>query len=254
MTKWSGALSAELLKLKGTGIFWLSTVGTVSTNLMIAGLAWYLPQVTDQVSPQVLDNTEAWVRFHYDGILPMLLPMYIVILCALSVLLENKNHAWQRLYALPVPKPVIYVSKLLIVLFAFSFSHGLFWVLMMLIPELAGIGLSGSGLSFSLTGNLMIITIISSAGILGMMFWVSYFSRGFVLPLAAGIVGFVIAQLLSDYNMNAFWFPFSHPRLAVASLLDDQQVRIDVVLGSLLCFLLFLGAGVYQSARDFRIS
>lgn len=252
MNKLGMALSAEWIKLKFTGIFWLSTAGTLFTNLMILALAIYLPGVTDLVPSAVSSEAEEWVSFHYNGILPMLLPMYIVILCALSVLLENRAESWKMLYALPVEKPVVYVSKLLFVIIAFAVSHGIFWGLMLIIPGVAGFGMDFSMVSWSLLIQLYILTVLSSLGITGAMFWISYYSRGFVLPLAVGIMGFVMARLLNDYNIEAFFFPFSYPALAVESLLKNGEFRIDVVIASLTWGTAFTAGGAYQSYRDFR--
>ena len=252
MNSYFRAVSAEFVKLKWTGIFWLSTAGAVFTNIMISTLALYLPQITSIIPGEISTDTLSWIRFHYDGILPMLLPMYIVILCALSVRLELKAKGWKMLYAMPVTRSVIYGAKLTLVVFAFAFSHGIFWVLMSMAPSMFGMDMEISTVPFGFLMGLYIITLVSSLGILGMMFFVSYFSRGFVLPLAVGILGFVAAQLFADYSIHATYFPFSMPRIAVRAWLDQQEISGNVLLTSSGCFILFLLLGTFISKREYR--
>ena len=242
-------LLAELIKLKYSGMFWLSTVGTVFTNLMMAIIPFNFPIVSEYLEMDPLGSWEGWIKFHYLGILPMLLPMYLVILCALALLVENRSNAWKLLYALPVPKALVYLSKLKVVALVFAFSHLLFLILLVIIPYLTGTSFTNTGLPAFLLLQLAFGTIVSCMGILSLVYLISYFARSLVLPLAVGILGFVLAQLIEDYNLGGAYFPFSWPSLTI-----DSVFRNEMALDTLLISLLFLSVitfiGTILANRD----
>ena len=242
-------LWAELLKLKYSGMFWLSTVGTVFTNLMMAIIPFNFPIVSEYLEMDPLGSWEGWIKFHYLGILPMLLPMYLVILCALALLMENRSNSWKLLYALPVPKATVYLSKLKMVALVFAFSHLFFLLLLVIIPFLTGTPFTSDGLPVLLLLRLGFGTIVSCMGILGLVYLISYFTRSLVFPLAVGILGFVLAQLIKDYNLGGSYFPFSWPSLTMDSIFQNEMA-----MGTLLISMLFLAVvtfiGVILANRD----
>ena len=209
---------AEFIKLKGSGMFWLATAGTVFTNLMMGILPFNFSIVSQYLEMDPLGSWEGWIRFHYLGILPMLLPMYLVILCALALLMENRSSAWKMLYALPASKAMVYLSKLKVVAVVFAFSHLLFLVLLVLIPFITGTSFAQSPMPVNLLLKLGFGTIFSCMGILSLVYFISYFSRSFVFPLAVGILGFVLAQLIKDYQLDGSYFPFSWPSITMDSI------------------------------------
>ena len=236
-------LRAEIIKLKYSGMFWLSTAGTVFTNLMMAIIPFNLPIVSEYLEMDPLGSWEGWIKFHYLGILPMLLPMYLVILCALALLMENRSNSWKVLYALPVPKAVVYLSKLKVVSLVFAFSHLVFLILLVLIPFLVGTSFTNTELPAFLILRLAFGTLLSCMGILSLVYLISYFSRSFVMPLAVGILGFVLAQLIKDYNLGGAYFPFSWPSLTIDSIFQHEMAW-----GTLLVSILFLAVMTFVGA------
>lgn len=216
-------LRAELIKLKHSGMFWLSTAGTVFTNLMMAVIPFNFPIVSEYLEMDPLGSWEGWIKFHYLGILPMLLPMYLVILCALALLMENRAGSWKLLYALPAQKAVVYLSKLKVVALVFAFSHLLFLVLLVIIPFLTGTSFTSTGVPAPILLKLAFGTIVSCMGILSLVYLISYFTRSLVFPLAVGILGFVLAQLIEDYNLGGSYFPFSWPTLTINSIFQGEM-------------------------------
>ncbi len=237
---------AEILKLKNSGILWLATLGTITANMLIAFMAMFLPKVSidDQSIDVSIEGWIPWVEFHYNSIGNMLLPMFLVIICALSILMENRNNSWKHLYSLPVAKGKIYLSKLLVITGVFFLSHLLFVVIMIIIPFTLGLELNLSDMEWGIVVQLYSHTIVASLGILALVFFVSYFSNSLVFPLAVGIMGFVLAQLLNDYDLNASFFPFSLPSLAHSYSLEDDGSIIPTMLVSVLYFVIisFIGS------------
>jgi hypothetical protein len=213
---------AEFIKLKSSGMFWLATAGTVFTNLMMAVIPYNFAIVSEYLELDPLGSWEGWIRFHYLGILPMLLPMYLVILCALALLMENRARSWKMLYALPSSKAMVYLSKLKVVALVFAFSHLLFVLLLVLIPLVMGSPFAQFNPPFDLLMKLGFGTIFSCMGILSLVYFISYFFKSFVLPLAVGILGFVLAQLIKDYHLDGSYFPFSWPSITMDSIFLGQ--------------------------------
>jgi len=215
---------AETIKLKYSGMLWLSTVGTLFTNLMMAVIPFNFPIISEYLEMDPMDSWIGWIQFHYLGILPMLLPMYLVILSALSLLTENRSKSWKMLYALPFSRAVVYIGKLKVVALVFAFSHLLFLILMVLIPFIAGTSFVSNELPFIFLLKLAFGTILSCMGILSLVYLISYFTRSFVLPLAVGILGFVLAQLIKDYNLGGTYFPFSWPSMTIDAFFQNEPV------------------------------
>jgi hypothetical protein len=191
----------------------------------------------------VFDRWDQWIQFHYMGIAPMLLPMYLVILCALSVLMENRASNWKSLFSLPIPKSIIYVAKLMVVLMVFAGSHLLYVVVFSAIPHVLGLEFIGTSIPLLYLVKLYLSTIIASLGILGIVFLFSYFVSSFVFPLALGIIGFVLAQLMMDNGISPELFPFAHPTLATNLLLEKGYVSFHILVYSAIYFLLFTVVG-----------
>ncbi len=240
---------AESIKLKYSGVLWLSTLGTVFSNLMMALIPYNFPFISEYLNMDPLGSWEGWFRFHYLGILPMLLPMFLVILCALSILTENRSGSWKMLYSLPIPKSAIYLSKLQVISLVFVISHLLFMLLMILIPLLMGQHIPFGEIPIALLLNLAAGTILSCMGILGLVFLISYFSRSFVFPLAVGILGFVMAQLIADYKLGGTYFPFSWPSLTIDAIFGYQPFWPLLGL-SMLFFVIITTLGVVLATRD----
>lgn len=240
---------AEAIKLKNSGMLWLSTVGTLFTNLMMAVIPFNFPIISEYLDIDPMGSWEGWMRFHYLGILPMLLPMYLVILSALSLLAENRSKSWKMLYALPAPKAIVYMSKLNVIALVFAFSHLMFLVLMLVVPIFTSPSFASGQLPLILLLKLAVGTILSCMGILSLVYFVSYFTRSFVLPLAVGILGFVLAQLIKDYNLGGRYFPFSWPSMTIELLFRNEPVW-QLILVSLFFMLVVTILGVMMVKWD----
>jgi hypothetical protein len=238
---------AEGIKLKHSGVFWLSTAGTLFTNLMMGLIPFNFPIIADYLEMDPVGSWEGWIRFHYLGILPMLLPMFLVILCALSILTETRSGSWKMLYSLPIPRSLIYLSKLKVIALVFTFSHILFLLVMSVIPLI--VGLDFEYFPIILLIKLAIGTILSCMGILGILFLVAYYSRSLILQLAVGILGFVLAQLIRDYQLGGEYFPFSWPSLTITAVFDKVSIFKYLAL-SMACFLIATIGGMWWTKKD----
>jgi hypothetical protein len=232
----------EFIKLKRSGILILSTLGTVITNVLFVGTAFALVSIPDLGQQDVMNSWATWINYHYQGIMPMLLPMYLVILCALSVNQEKRYGTWKLLALLPVKPSSIYLAKLLIVALVFALSHLIFVLLMWLLPYILHFDWISQPFPAEQVSLLYLTTILSSLGTLALVFLISYFSKNFIAPLAAGILGFVLSQLLHDNNIPDLYFPFSLPLegldvLKTTTVFPLIQCLISMIFFVLLTFI-----------------
>ncbi len=240
---------AEILKLKNSGMLWLATVGCLLCNVILAGTGYYLSHTeVALIEIEPINDWESWISWHYKGVSPMLLPMFLVILCALSISLEQRANTWKLLYSLPIPASSIYLMKSLAITLLFASSHLLFAILMVLSPPLLGFAF-GARPPIQLVFSLYTATVISSLGILGLVYFVSYFSNRFILPLAIGILGFVFAQLLIDNQIEVWWLPFANPASSINGIIDDALSDYLAMINSVLVFLLFSIGGMVNARR-----
>ncbi len=242
---------AELIKLKRSGVLWLSVAGTLLTNVMIATLAHVLPKVSIDgvvLESKALENWSSWIRFHYDSTSNMLLPMFIVIICALTVHLENQHNTWKIMYTSPTAPKWHFLGKLSVVIIVFSMAHLLFVMLMIIGPKVF-IDHFSEPFPFKKVMFLYLSTIVSSLGIISLVLTVSYLFKAFILPLAVGILGFVLGQLILDAGISAFWFPFSIPALSTSRVLEAQELSFGALFSSVISFLAFSLLGVYLSPK-----
>ncbi len=241
----------ELIKIRWTGLFWLLTFGTVAVNISFAVLAHLLPQDLGISSP--VSDWTSWISFHYQGILGLLLPMFLVIICALSNLLEERNETWKLLHTLPVSKPDLYLSKVLALTLSFVNAHMAFVALMILLPILTALPFSLSELPVAMVGRLFIITIATSLPIIGLMFLISYVSRLFMIPLLVGIMGFVLAQFLYDFELTHSYFPFAFPIFGLGHFDQHGTLPVGLIAISLLYFGVFLTVGLVLARKWVKV-
>ena len=242
-------LTNELIKLKHSGIFWLATAGTLVTNLIFVVITIVLNRIeTDLIQNNMTDSWANWVDFHYQGILPMLLPMFLVILCALTFNQEKRYGTWKVLAILPIHPRLIFLSKLIMITLIFTVSHFIFVVLLILLPFLFQFPFVGEAFMFNDILQLFSATILTSLGTIALVYMISYFSQSFVLPLAVGIIGFVISQLLHDHQVLAWYFPFSLPIEGMYQINTSDDFPLNFSAISLSFFALFTLIGYRYSA------
>jgi hypothetical protein len=242
-------LRNELIKTKNSGILWLATLGCIVCNVMLAIVGNYLSSTEiELLNLQTINGWNDWIGFHYQGMTPMLLPMFLVILCALAISQEHRNNTWKVLYTMPIKRSSIYLSKQLLIVIVFAGSHLLFVLLMIFFPVLLNLSFD-DGLPVVLLLELYLTTVVSSLGILGLIYLISYYSSSFVLPLAVGIIGFVLAQLIEENQLPTFWWPFTYPNNALNNLLAYQHLDFTTLLSSIIVLFVATLSGMTLSTR-----
>ena len=230
----SQLLRSDFLKMKRKG-FWLLTVlgpfGVVALQMVNYGLRKeYLLQQSD--------NDWEYYLLNVSSFTPLALVLGIVILTSLMASVENETNAWKQLFALPVSKMSVYLSKfaalawLLFVasflLMLFTLAHGIYLDFDEAIPYLDVIQYS-------------FFPYFAALPILALQLWLAMVSKNQGIPVTAGIFGVVFAYMayfLPD------WMIWKWP-----SLMNDWNeplwnALLGIGLGSMLYF-----AGMFDFAR-----
>ena len=110
MTTLGHMIWAELLKLKRTLALWLVGLAPLTLVLLfvlIIGASGMSPGEAGwgMIGRQAVGM---WAFF--------MLPLFIALETALLNGIDHKEHAWKRLYTLPIPRWTVYAAKLLIAL------------------------------------------------------------------------------------------------------------------------------------------
>ena len=213
------ALSAELLKLRGTLALRMCLIAPVA----IAALVVLQLTFTRMPHPSPHSSTENWGRFAL-GFMQLwaflMMPLFLTLQSALLAGLEHNNHQWKHLFALPLPRGVHFLSKLVTLTGMLALSM---LVLYALIP-LGGWAVSAVQPHAGLTGPIPFgyiargLLAIFAAGLLitAIHTWVALRWRSFTVAVSVGIVATVAGFPIMQSKDYGYLYPWSMPVSAIA--------------------------------------
>ncbi len=231
------AMSAELLKLKGTLALWMCLVAP----LTVVALNVLQLVVSDLSKRPVPAADEAWQRFA-QGQMGMwaflMLPLFITLQASLLAGLEHGNRQWKHLLALPTPRYAHYLSKL----FGLVGMLVLATVVLALLIPMGGLLLSAikpqSGIDGTIPWTLIFETLgamtITALLIAALHTWIAIRWRSFTISVATGMVATVASFLMSQSERFGHWFPWSMPVQVMAGdgQWADFVVRAGIIGGT----------------------
>jgi hypothetical protein len=208
------ALSAEALKLRGTLALWMCLIAPATV------VALYVLQMTfmDYGKRPALPPADAWKMFAQSVLVLwalLMLPLFVTLEAALLAGLEHANQQWKHLLALPLPRGMHYLAKLLALLAMVALAMVCLllliplggWVLDQLQPRF---GIDGpppwefllTGVGACLVAALMIIAIHA---------WVSIRARSFTVAVSFGMTATVAGFLIGQSARFGHFYPWSMP-------------------------------------------
>jgi len=213
------ALSAEALKLRGTLALWMCLIAPLAVAMLIV-LQFGLSHMT---KPAPFTPAEAWWRYAQA---PMqlwaflMMPLFITLQSALLAGLEHGNHQWKHLFALPLPKGVHYLAKLISMTGMLALAM---FVLCVLIP-LGGSLLNMLQPKLSIAGAPPLgdiaqsLLAIFAAGLLitALHTWIALRWRSFTVSVSIGIVATVAGFLIMQSKDYGYLYPWSMPMSVLA--------------------------------------
>lgn len=226
----SRAISAETLKIKRTLALWLAFI----TPLAIVGLMFAASLLQQDTADP---NFNAWASFTqliFTFWCLLMLPLFITLETALLSELESAEKHWKHLFALPIPRSLIYIAKLLVGAGLIALSTIVLWGGMLV----AGYSLHwlkpGIGFGVSIpwfeTLQTALRTYLAAWLILALHTWISLRWRSFTLSIGLGMIATVIGVFLtiSSERWPSF-YPWALPSVAMSS--DGQFVLQAIMLG-----------------------
>ncbi len=217
-------LQADALKLRHTAAVRL-LVGAAVVPVLLVFLAFCFygtMLVKSGRSPWATYVLNAWHT--WAG---LVLPLLLLLLATLVVQLEHRANAWKHLYALPVSRGTVLLSKLL-VLFGLSLAVQVLYAGLLLLAGLGlgwvrpGLGLRPEAMPLAAVAALLGRTYVATLGLLTVQYVVSVARRSFVGPLALGLAGLVLALVLTSLS-TAGWLPYANALLTLKTVRADAS-------------------------------
>lgn len=209
-------LLTELKKLNG------------SLALLVAVAAPALPGFLAMLALLTNDEPASWsdsFRFALPLWCLFLAPMVVAAFTTLMGQIEHRGRGWDHLMALPIARWRIFAAKILII-FATTIFMTLLVIGFTVLGTLVG-GALGPGLpeeNFPLDGLIekTILIFLSMATLVAVQSWVAYRFANFVIPLAVGIGGTLVAiSVAMTRTEQANLFPWVWPFNAL--IMPDPQ-------------------------------
>jgi ABC-2 type transport system permease protein len=185
----------------------------------MAILSAALPGLLVALSLTVAKEPPPWDYLFQRFALPMwavfLFPMSIALLTAAVAQIEYRSHAWDHLFALPIPRPRLFAAKTIVVVTA-AIGMTLLAMLLTALGGVVGGALTGhfpqGEIAISTLAYKIALFLTGSTLALALQLWVSLRFRNFVVPLAIGVIGTLVGLSVFVTGIDrATWFPWVLP-------------------------------------------
>lgn len=211
---------AEWLKLKGSGMFWLTLImaAFIPAIFTIVGLF-----VTESAIPDV--NSNPWkdiIRNCFGGFGGFFFPIFLSLVVIRLTQMEHRGGGWKLIETQPISKSSLYLGKFsmsvvvaflcITALVIFSLLSGL---IIMLVKS--GSGYSKSPIPFTFILGLSFRLLISGLGILGIQYLFSVVISGFLGPFGIGLAATITGSILLGLG-KVPWWPYSAPGLTITNV------------------------------------
>lgn len=214
---------SELTKIKNSFSLWLVFLGAgfIPFFLMVN----YIYQWKKYLPAAGVNPWHEYLRNGFNSVHFIFLPLLIVLLVTMLLNVEHKSNSWKQLFVLPVSKTRIFFSKYLVLISLVI----LFYLLTILFFLSGGVLLSLWKSDFNFlrytpsyyyqsvrTGiaSYLVRSLISTAGIISIHFWLSFRLRNVFLNIGIGLAGLIIAVSMVIGNWSSvIYMPYAFPVL-----------------------------------------
>ncbi|WP_185816768.1 ABC transporter permease [Hymenobacter metallilatus] len=228
LTQLRRSLAADTLKLKRTAALRLTLLSGAFPVLITFLIFFFKGDIIMKT------GGSPWPRFistSWQTAGTLLLPLFVVLLTSLVVHIETKATAWKHLYAQPVGRGAVFVSKLLLILALNAVALLLFAALVLgaglllsvLRPKL---GFVLATIPFETVVWMLLRTYVATLGLLAVQYVVSLFWRSFVVPVGVGM-GAVVATIALLSWEHADKIPYAAP-LGTAMAMKMEKATLTV--------------------------
>jgi hypothetical protein len=201
-------LKGEFLKAKGTFSFWLVLLGGLLVPLISFLIQLSKPEFFVN---RAEDPWRAFIGDVFGTAIPLLFPIFLILLIALSFNLEHKSNAWKKLFVTPYSRTVIYLSKIVFIQIQVVFSLVVFAVAIILFGTLLGtihpeLNFIGTSVNCTFLIKSLIKAYIAYLALIGFQIILSFYFKNFIVPIGVGVFGFIFGIMLIKWEYAAYNF------------------------------------------------
>jgi len=220
------ALSADWLKIRGKGLWFLvflGPLGLVAMQALNFGLRYdYMKQ---QYSPNLwgalLDNISFFV--------PLALYLGSTLVCSLIANIEHQTSSWKQLLALPISRFSVFMAKLILILLFLTLSCVLLSAGITVLGLLLGFGTET--IPYWDIARIGFLSYGAVLPVLSLQLWLSLTFSNQAVPVSIGVI-ISLGSLFSIYLSE--WVPLVWPYLAWSSPQHVLYAGTGILLGMLL--------------------
>ena len=214
------AFKAEWLKLKGSGMFWLTLImaAFIPAIFTLAGLLQSDSGITS------INTANPWkelITNCFMGFGSFFFPVFLTLVVIRLTQMEHTGGGWKLIETQPISKAALYLGKFsmaiivaylcLLALVVFSLLSG---TTIMLVKGASGF--SNNSIPFEFIFGLSLRVLISGLGVLGIQFLFSVVISGFLWPFSIGLAATITGTILAGFGVALNW-PYSAPILTVSN-------------------------------------
>jgi lantibiotic transport system permease protein len=198
-----------------------------------------------------------WVQA-WESMALMILPMAVMLAVSLITQIEDRDNGWKQLHAAPLPRPAIFLSKLVVILvlvveLVLAFTAAIYAAGML--PALIFTSVDAPVTAFPLSRFLRrdVAFLIDALPIVAIQYLLALRFRTFVAPLAIGMALWILSVGTISWRFN-FLIPYSYAGLDYLIVEYRRPLPLPadpfVIAGA--CFLVFsmAGYGLYAIRRE----
>lgn len=227
ITLFAHSVQSEWLKRKRSLAAWLVLIGAVFTPSIQALIQIIRPAKT----PEKFATPDFWVFYFHDAwqsMVALLLPMGITLAVSLVAQLEYKNNTWKQLHATPQPYPVIFFSKLFILLIMEVQLFLLYNVAVILsavitAAALPHVTLPPGPIPFAHFLQESSLYFLYTLPIVALQYLLSLVFRNFLVAVGAGMVLLVTTLIALSWE-HVYLLPYSYPMLYFLKRFPDINI------------------------------
>lgn len=231
-------LSTEGLKLRRTIALRMVFIAPIAVALLTLFMASQAPFSTLRRGAAAPDVWRALIRVNLQFWALLMLPLFVTLQAALIAGVDHSGNQWKALFARPIPRWSIYLSKLWILVAMTAASAVILAIAIVLEGRMlhaydGALGFGAAPPIAALSRQVAQITALAFL-LLSVQLWVSLRWRSFSVATGFGVLAIVtsFAMLLAAGQYGAWpqYFPWSLPMLVLARQPQNIEFAIGVGL------------------------
>ena len=220
-------ISAEIYKFRSTFVFWfiiLAPAFIPVINLMV-----FLKR-----GDEILERGgTAWGNLVQYSINPsnFLIPFFIFIVALFVNNIEWTSNTWKLIYAQPLKRLNVYLSKLIVFILMIFFSLMLFGALIIVVGKIVHV--TNPDLGFGEPVDMVLVfgntfrIFLATLGFATIQFYIGQRTKNLILPLGVGIAGIISFMILIQGWEYAIYHPYGYHSLAVVPYTGEHGALLE---------------------------